>query len=1138
MKYEKQLICGVPNGFESLLLAKKAVEEKIVLFIASNDNKLNLIKEQILFCNPNIDVLMFPAWDTIFYDRVSPHKDIEGIRLKTLSTLCDFSPKKPTVILTSLPAVLGKLPPREFFLNRTLKLSAGQSFDLEKTKNFLSKYGYVYTSQVSEMGEYAIRGGIVDIFPVGSAYPVRIDLFGDDIESIRTFDVLTQRTIGAVDDFCLSPAAEYVLDEESIARFRTGYRELFGVSRDDFVYETVSAGKTMDGIEHWLALFFEKMDTFFDYLPSGITVYTDNQNETVLNDKTQQIQSYYQARLEGVSLRQDGAFLYQPLPPDRMFLSKDDYDEKRSVFKTAEMTPFVVPNQPDAGGRIVENFASARQSGDVLEKLTDFIKSSSGNLLLGMYSEVAVKRICDMLATRAIFPKKISAFIEAKKNALSVMTVPFENGFSSPTLTILTEADIFGEKLVRTVKRKKKQENFIEDISTLNVGDLVIHIKHGLGRYEGLKTMTAGGVCHDFLQIVYSDSDKLFVPVENLDVLTRYGSDENAPALDKLGGGAWEAKKSKVKKNLLEMAEKLIEIAAKRFAIQTPKIDTDVGLYNEFCARFPYVETQDQLKSISAIMDDFSSGHPMDRLVCGDVGFGKTEVALRAAFIAAMSGQQVAVVVPTTLLARQHYENFAKRFKGFPLRIGRLSRLVSAKEREKTKKELADGSLDIVVGTHAVLSKSIAFKNLGLLIIDEEQHFGVAHKERLKEMKSGVHVLTLTATPIPRTLQMSLTGVRELSIMATPPVDRLAVSTFVVPFDSMIIKEAIMREYMRGGQVFYVCPRISDMPDLLTKLNKIVPEVKVVAAHGQMAAGQIEKIMLDFADKKYDVLLATSIIESGLDMPNVNTMIVHKAEMFGLAALYQLRGRVGRSKVKAYAYLTTPDGKVLTPIAHKRLSVMQSLDSLGAGFTLASHDLDIRGAGNLLGQEQSGHIKEVGVELYQRMLEEAVASLKAGSSLEEIEQNETWSPQISVGVSVLIPENYVSDLSVRMKLYHELSNIENEDELLEAKNDMLDRFGDIPEEVENLFKVVEMKTLCLQAHIEKIDAGPKGATIVFHKNYFPNPAGLVGFINSQMGLAKLTPEKMTITRSWSNDADRVSGVYQLLKKFAQMAKEG
>ena len=829
--------------------------------------------------------------------------------------------------------------------------------------------------------------------------------------------------------------------------------------------------------------------------------------------------------------------IYKPIPPEMFFLKEEDFKNLLEERLVIQLSPFVEPDTKDMGGRIGENFAASRETQDVFSKLADYIIKHKEHVVIGVYSNISEERIYNILKERGIFLFKASSWSEALKKTPSILILPIEKGFKSEKITLFTETDLLGEKVYRPTKYRKSKENFIEDISSLSEGDLVVHISHGIGRYEGLITLSISGVSHDCLKLIYADGDKLFVPVENLDMLSRYGSENTNVALDKLGGGAWEARKSRVKKRLLDMAEKLIAIAAARFSKKREKIYPPTGVYNEFCARFPYVETQDQLKSINQVIEDFEKGCPMDRLICGDVGFGKTEVALRAAFISAMNGEQVALVVPTTLLARQHFETFSKRFKGFPLKIGRLSRLVSNKEAVETKKGLADGSVDIVIGTHALLSKNISFKNLGLLIVDEEQHFGVAHKERLKELKTDVHVLTLTATPIPRTLQMSLTGVRDLSVIATPPVDRMAVSTFVMPFDPVIIRDAIMREHLRGGQTFYVCPRISDMAPLLDKLHKIVPEVKIISAHGQMPPTHLEKIMNDFADGKYDVLLATSIIESGLDMPTVNTMIVHKADMFGLAALYQLRGRVGRSKVKAYAYLTTVEHKKLTPTATKRLSVMQSLDSLGAGFTLASHDLDIRGAGNLLGQEQSGHIKEVGVELYQKMLEDAVASLKAGDSSGALQDKENWSPQISVGLSVLIPESYVPDLGLRMELYHRLANIENDDELKEVQIELKDRFGDIPIEVQNLFEVVQMKTLCRMAFVEKLDAGPKGMTLSFYNNLFPNPAGLVGFINQQMGLAKLKPDKLIITRAWERVEDRVNGVKRILTLLAQLAQE-
>ncbi len=1132
----KKTLSGVPEGYDVVVLADLVHQHTVLLHITSSDTHLNQIKDAINVIAPDINVWIFPAWDTVPYDRVSPHPDIEGARLETLSRLANVGAfVKPTLILASINAVLQKIPPIDFFKGHFLDVSVEKSFDWKLVQDFLNDNGYIRTEQVMEAGEYAVRGGIIDLFPAGYEYPIRLDLFGDDLESIRTFDPITQKTIGSISSFSLKPMAEFVLSEQTIAQFRTAYRELFG-NTEDILYESVSQGRKVAGIEHWLPLFYKEMSSILSYR-SDIAVSLDFGVDKATKDRLDQIKEYYEARLLALENKSDMGMIYKPIPPEMFFLKEEDFKNLLEERLVIQLSPFVEPDTKDMGGRIGENFAASRETQDVFSKLADYIIKHKEHVVIGVYSNISEERIYNILKERGIFLFKASSWSEALKKTPSILILPIEKGFKSEKITLFTETDLLGEKVYRPTKYRKSKENFIEDISSLSEGDLVVHISHGIGRYEGLITLSISGVSHDCLKLIYADGDKLFVPVENLDMLSRYGSENTNVALDKLGGGAWEARKSRVKKRLLDMAEKLIAIAAARFSKKREKIYPPTGVYNEFCARFPYVETQDQLKSINQVIEDFEKGCPMDRLICGDVGFGKTEVALRAAFISAMNGEQVALVVPTTLLARQHFETFSKRFKGFPLKIGRLSRLVSNKEAVETKKGLADGSVDIVIGTHALLSKNISFKNLGLLIVDEEQHFGVAHKERLKELKTDVHVLTLTATPIPRTLQMSLTGVRDLSVIATPPVDRMAVSTFVMPFDPVIIRDAIMREHLRGGQTFYVCPRISDMAPLLDKLHKIVPEVKIISAHGQMPPTHLEKIMNDFADGKYDVLLATSIIESGLDMPTVNTMIVHKADMFGLAALYQLRGRVGRSKVKAYAYLTTVEHKKLTPTATKRLSVMQSLDSLGAGFTLASHDLDIRGAGNLLGQEQSGHIKEVGVELYQKMLEDAVASLKAGDSSGALQDKENWSPQISVGLSVLIPESYVPDLGLRMELYHRLANIENDDELKEVQIELKDRFGDIPIEVQNLFEVVQMKTLCRMAFVEKLDAGPKGMTLSFYNNLFPNPAGLVGFINQQMGLAKLKPDKLIITRAWERVDDRVNGVKRILTLLAQLAQE-
>jgi transcription-repair coupling factor (superfamily II helicase) len=688
--------------------------------------------------------------------------------------------------------------------------------------------------------------------------------------------------------------------------------------------------------------------------------------------------------------------------------------------------------------------------------------------------------------------------------------------------------------MVRARGKQRKAQNFLAEVSSLAPGDLVTHIEHGIGRYLGLKTLDVAGAPHDCLELQY-DGGKLFLPVENIELLTRYGADEGTAQLDRLGGAGWQLRKAKMKERVREIAGELIRIAAARELRSLPAVDPPPGIYDEFCARFPWQETEDQEKAIADAIGDLAKGRPMDRLVCGDVGFGKTEVALRAAFVAAMSGEQVAVVVPTTLLARQHYRNFADRFQGFPVTVRQLSRFVDAKEASETKAALAAGEVDIVVGTHALLAKNISFKRLGLLIVDEEQHFGVSHKERLKAFKADVHVLTLTATPIPRTLQLALSGVRDLSLITTPPIDRLAVRTFVTPFDPLVVREALLREHYRGGQSFYVAPRVSDLRDAGQFLKDTVPEVKFAIAHGQLTPSALEDVMTAFYDRRIDVLVSTNIVESGLDIPTANTMIVHRADMFGLSQLYQLRGRIGRSKQRAYAYLTTPADRKLTEPAERRLQVLQSLDQLGAGFSVASHDLDIRGAGNLLGEEQSGHVREVGIELYQEMLEEAVSQMRAGETGADLPDE--WSPQINIGAAVLIPEEYVTDLNVRMSLYRRLASVETRAEIDQFAAELIDRFGPLPEEVKHLLDVVAIKRLCRIALVEKIDAGPKGATITFRNNQFPNPIALVRLISAHQKTMKVRPDqKVVIARDWPEPSQRLKGVQALLTQLSQLAE--
>ena len=695
---------------------------------------------------------------------------------------------------------------------------------------------------------------------------------------------------------------------------------------------------------------------------------------------------------------------------------------------------------------------------------------------------------------------------------MSLVTLGVERGFVAERLALVGEQDLLGERISRPPRRRMRADQFIAEATEIAEGDLVVHQEYGIGRYDGLTTLTVSAAPHDCLRLIYDGDEKLFLPVENIEVLSRFGSDQQGIALDKLGGVAWQSRKARMKQRIRDMAGELIKIAAARQIRDAEVMAPPEGTFDEFCARFPFAETEDQSRAIADVLEDLASGRPMDRLICGDVGFGKTEIALRAAFVAAMSGAQVAVVVPTTLLSRQHFRTFSERFAGLPVKVAQLSRMVATREANEVRRGLTTGEVNIVVGTHALLSKSIQFADLGLLVVDEEQHFGVAHKERLKQLKADVHVLTLTATPIPRTLQLALTGVREMSLISTPPVDRLAVRTFIMPFDSLVIREALQRERFRGGQVFCVVPRIEDLPRMAERLREIVPDAKMAMAHGRLAPTELERVMTEFGDGKHDILLSTNIVESGLDMPAVNTLVIHRADMFGLGQLYQLRGRVGRGKQRGYAYLTWPASHRLSAAAEKRLTVMQTLDTLGAGFTLASHDLDIRGAGNLLGDEQSGHIREVGIELYQQMLEDAVADIRAGEG-RRTGQERDWTPSISLGLPVLIPEDYVRDLPVRLGLYRRIGALASDAETEAMAVELVDRFGVLPKEVNNLLGVVALKRACRDAGVEKLEAGPKGMVVSFRGNMFRNPAGLIRWLSGKGGLVRLRPDhKLAIAR--------------------------
>ncbi len=1136
-------VSGAPEGYDAKLILSELDRTDVVCHVARDDKRMRAMQEALAFFAPDLPVITFPGWDCLPYDRVSPNADISATRMATLAGLVHGMPKR-FVLLTTLNAATQRVPAREVLREAAFSATVGDRVDETALRTFLVRMGFVQAPTVTEPGDYAIRGGIIDIFPPGDGGPVRLDFFGDILDGARRFDPVSQRTTETLKTVKLAPVSEVILDDAAITRFRQNYRLEFGAAgTDDPLYEAVSAGRKHAGVEHWLPFFHEKLETLFDYL-SGVTIALDDQSAAVRASRWDSIADQYDARKEAMSAKGRVDSVYKPAPPEALYFDDAAWNEAiqdRRVLQFSVLPQPTGPGVTDSGGRVGRDFAPERQQENIslFGTLAQHIreKAEAAPVIVASYSEGARERLQGLLEDEEVgTTQAIHSFRDVPDGPGVYLAVwALEHGFEGEDgLTVISEQDVLGDRLIRQSKKRRRADNFLTETQSLSPGDLIVHVDHGVGRYMGLEVVEALGAPHECIHLEYAGGDRLFLPVENIELLSRYGHDEGL--LDRLGGGAWQAKKAKLKERIRQIADKLIRVAAERQLRKAAVIEPVPGAYDSFAARFPYEETDDQLKAIGETLDDLAAGRPMDRLVCGDVGFGKTEVAMRAAFVAAMAGYQVAVIAPTTLLARQHAASFKERFRGFPVQIRQLSRFVSHKEAEKAREGLSRGTVDIVIGTHAVLAKNMRFANLGLLIVDEEQHFGVAHKERLKDLRSDIHVLTLTATPIPRTLQLSLTGVRDLSIIGTPPVDRLAIRTYVSEFDTVTLREALLREHYRGGQAFFVVPRISDLPEIEDWLKSQVPEVSYVVAHGQMAAGELDSRMNAFYDGKFDVLLATTIVESGLDIPTANTMIVHRADMFGLAQLYQIRGRVGRSKTRAYAYLTTKPRVKLTPQAEKRLRVLGSLDSLGAGFTLASQDLDIRGAGNLLGEEQSGHIREVGYELYQSMLEEAIAKIKAGEMEGLSDADDQWAPQINLGVPVLIPEAYVPDLDVRLGLYRRLSSLSTKVELEGFAAELIDRFGKLPKEVNTLLLVVRIKAECKKAGIARLDTGPKGGTIQFHNDKFANPAGLVAFIEDQRGLAKVKDNKIVVRRDWKKTKDRVQGAFAVARDLAAKSK--
>ena len=1051
----------VPEGSEPLLINEISENSNNnILIIARDLKRYQQLKDGLEFFL-NKDVLYYPQWDCVPYDRISPNKLITSKRLETLSRLSNEK-NKSKIILTTIQASCQRTLSLDEIKNKFISLKPGEVIDINNLVNFFVSNGYEKTPTVREHGEFSVRGGIIDFYsPLNK--PIRLDLFGNTIDSIKSFDLISQRSLELLKEIFVYPASEIILNDKTIENFRINFNKKFGSQKEKVkIYDSISEGISYPGMEHWLPFFYNQTGSIFDYIDKPI-ILLDHLYDSSLEDFLETVNDHFQSRKDYDDNKLSKVEnKYFSIEPSNLYQNKEEYNKNLRSRNCIRISPFKKPDAINLNGKAsskYSNIKSNRSDSSSYENLKsdilDFTKKNK-KIIIACSSLGSSERVSKILINNGILSnfKNLESFKNIDQKNIYLTVLNLNSGFHFDDYIFISEQDIFGEKFYRP-RIIRKAENFIREISSVMPGDAVVHIDHGIGRFENLSTLEINNAKHECLLIKYANDDKLYLPVENIEVLSRYGSDISDEMLDKLGGLSWTTRKENLKKKIKFLAEELISVAAKRQLSKAEMFNVPEDFYEEFCSRFSFEETNDQLNAINDVLNDLEKGLPMDRLICGDVGFGKTEIALRASFLAAMSGKQVSILAPTTLLARQHYETFKERFKGFPINVFELSRLTPKKD--SVIKSINSGSCDIVIGTHSLLGEKINFSDLGLLIIDEEQHFGVKHKEKIKKLRDNVHVLTLTATPIPRTLQLAMTGVRDLSIIASPPIDRRAIETYVFPNDPLVVKEALLRERHRGGQSFYVVPRISDIEDIEEYFKEFIPEINYITVHGQMPSKQIEDRINDFYMGSYDVLISTTIIESGLDIPNANTLIIHRSDMFGLSQLYQIRGRVGRSKVKAYAYLTYKEHKKLGKKALKRLEVLQSLDSLGAGFNLASYDLEIRGSGNLLGEEQSGQIKEVGIELYQNMLEETIDELK---NTTQKSKNNQWSPKISLPLSILIPDDYISDLTIRMEIYKRLSSIILEEEIDEIAAELIDRFGSLPEEVETLIDTIGLKNLC------------------------------------------------------------------------------
>lgn len=1133
---DHQTLGSLVGHSDTLAIAEAAQQFNGLSVVVTPDTRTALRLEKSLPQFSNLPVQLFPDWETLPYDNFSPHQDIISARL---SALFQLQQGRKQIFLLPINTLLQKLCPPSYLANNVLLIKKGDTFSIEKLRLQLENAGYRAVDQVLEYGEYAVRGALLDLYPMGADQPYRLDFFDDEIDSIRTFDVENQRTLTEISEINLLPAHEFPTDSKGIEFFRGQFREQFGEIRrePEHIYQQVSKGVLNAGIEYWQPLFFSEMASFFDYLPPKTLFITldelQSKAEQFANDTAQR---YENRRVDPM----------RPLlPPEKLWFPIDDINRWLKGYPRLSLTTEKIRKsaaKQNANVLPLPNVAMQSNTKEPFSAFQQFRQKFNGNILFSVETEGRRETLLDLLSPLGIKPKQIHDLSEADQ-PLSLMIGNLDQGFmieqtSGQILAIICETDLLGERIQQSRSREKRKsvnpDTLIRNLAELKIGQAVVHLENGVGRYGGLTTLDAGGIKAEYLVLHYANDAKLYVPVASLHLISRYigGTDENAP-LHKLGSEAWAKTRQKAAEKIRDVAAELLDVYAKRESQKGFAFQYDREAFQQFSATFPYEETDDQKLAINAVISDMCLPKAMDRLVCGDVGFGKTEVAIRATFLAVMNQKQVAILAPTTLLAQQHYENFKDRFANQPVNVEVLSRFKTAKEQKEILARTAEGKVDILVGTHKLLQEDVKFRDLGLLVIDEEHRFGVRQKERMKQLRANVDILTLTATPIPRTLNMALNGMRDLSIIASPPARRLSIKTFVRQSDDNLIREAILREILRGGQVYYLHNDVATIENCAEKLTALVPEARIVIGHGQMRERELERVMSDFYHQRFNLLVCSTIIETGIDVPTANTIIIERADKFGLAQLHQLRGRVGRSHHQAYAYMLTPHPKTLTKDAQQRLEAMSTIDNLGAGFALATHDLEIRGAGELLGSEQSGQIESIGFSLYMDLLENAVNALQEGRepTLDEITQNQV---EIELRVPALLPDDYLPDVNMRLSFYKRIASADNADALKDLKVELIDRFGLLPEPTKNLFQITQLRHIAKGLGLKKVDASINGGYLEFKPTATPDPMKFLKLIQQDKNGYKFDgPQKFRFTKPLETATERLQFVSELLERIAE-----